>query len=415
MEEADTRGPQLVSFQPDTPFHQFVQLLNPIFERELGKQIVDPKNRKMPVGIPISGTHYRTAFERVLRRNNLTYQETETVFLIEEASKGETRVSSRSAEGAGTDTTGGPVALSTREIRISAILFDVNLSKVREIGLNWSQLLGTGDNQQGRQGNNRGTGGRGGEGQFFVNTENLFSSIDVLEAPSRIGLGRLVEFFRILEQEEAGTTIANPQVTVQSREEGRIQIGQDIPVQTQDFSGNTVTQFFSTGIIIDVTPTLLTRSVADTAGAPEMEFIHLDVRVEDSNTSPSASGPVINRNQANTQVLLLDKEATAIGGLIRTQETTSRSGVPGLKDLPPWVLGLRYIFGNEETSTIRRELLIVLRAEVVDPLRVRAKERSDQEILYEQRQRGRDALEQLGGEYEDAEQFPAPDSTGWPE
>jgi type IV pilus assembly protein PilQ len=201
-------------------------------------------------------------------------------------------------------------------------------------------------------------------------------------------------------------------VTVQSGEQGQIQIGQDIPIQTQDFSGNTVTQFFSTGIIVDVTPTLLTEAVADTAGAPEIEFIHLDVRVEDSNTSPSASGPVINRNQATTEVLLLDKEATAIGGLITTQETTSRVGVPVLKDLPPWVLGLRYIFGRETKNKVRRELLIVLRAEVVEPLQARV-EGADQELLYEQRRRAKEALRDLGGEYEDADGFPDPDSTGW--
>lgn len=147
------------------------------------------------------------------------------------------------------------------------------------------------------------------------------------------------------------------------------------------------------------------------AGAPEVEFIHLDVRVEDSNTSPSASGPIINRNQATTQVLLLDQEATAIGGLITTQETTSRSGVPGLKDLPPWVFGLRYIFGRETKNRVQRELLIVLRAEIVDPLTVRADDDEEGNLLEKRREHARDALRQLGGQYEDAEEFPRPDTT----
>ncbi len=423
--EQRTGSDQLVSFRPEMSFQQFIQLLNPLFQQETGKRIIDPKGRTMPIGVPISGMHYRQAFERVLRAKNLTYEETNTVFLIEKASASE---ASGRGGAASRDTSAQdrPASLSTREIRISALLFDVNLSKVREIGLSWRELFGSGEGQgqqaSGETGSQTGGGSAQGQGstgdgaargQFTVNTENLFSGLDLIQAPAQIGLQRLIDFFRFLEQEQAGKTIANPQVTVQSGEQGEIQIGQDIPIQTQDFSGNTVTQFFSTGIIVDVTPTLVTQSVADTAGAPEVEFIHLDVRVEDSNTSPSASGPVINRNQATTEVLLLDQEATAIGGLITTQETTTRVGVPLLKDLPGWVLGLRYIFGRETTNTVRRELLIVLRAEIVDPLRMRAQERADQELLYEQRRRARDALQDLGGEYEDAHSFPRPDSTGW--
>jgi type IV pilus assembly protein PilQ len=205
-----------------------------------------------------------------------------------------------------------------------------------------------------------------------------------------------------------GRTIANPQVTVQSGEQGQIQIGQDVPIQTTDFAGNTVTEFVQTGIIIDVTPTLLSQPVADTSGAPILDFIHMDVRVEDSNSQPSAAGTIINRNQANTQVLLLDGEATAIGGLISTQKTTSRSGVPILKDLPGWFFGLRYIFGTEQTNVTKQELLIVLRAEVVDPLKARAQKKLDKELLDQRRQQAQEALRKLGEEYPGEAEFPKP-------
>ncbi|MEZ4699542.1 MAG: hypothetical protein R2834_04365 [Rhodothermales bacterium] len=57
---------------------------------------------------------------------------------------------------------------------------------------------------------------------------------------------------RAFEQEGLGETIS-PTVTVQSGQKGNIQIGSDVPVQQRDFASNTITQFFSTGIIIDVT------------------------------------------------------------------------------------------------------------------------------------------------------------------
>lgn len=245
----------------------------------------------------------------------------------------------------------------------------------------------------------------------MVNTENLFDSVShILEAPDQVQLGTLVQFLRQLEQEDLGQTVANPEVTVQSGEQGQIQIGQDIPIQTQDFSGNTVTQFFSTGIIVDVTPTLISQPVVDTSGAPELDFVHMDIQVEDSNSSPSASGPVINRNQANTQVLLLDGEATAIGGLTTSEKTKSRVGIPLLKDLPPWFFGLRYIFGSEVTNINERELLIVLRAEVVDPLRMRADDKYQDEMIDERRRRAREAVRKLGERYQEESRFPEPET-----
>ena len=135
---------KVVSFRPDTPFQQFIQLLNPLFQQETGKRIIDPKGRTMPIGVPISGLHYREAFERVLRAKNLTYQETKTVFLIERASRTGTEASAGSASAVADEAESEdvPATLNTGEIQISAILFDVNLNKVREIGLSWSELIG---------------------------------------------------------------------------------------------------------------------------------------------------------------------------------------------------------------------------------------------------------------------------------
>src|SRR5690606_18122571 len=193
---------------------------------------------------------------------------------------------------------------------------------------------------QGGQGGGGGGGGLGGQqGQnqprFFLKTDDVFSSLDdIIIAPSRIDFTHLTQFFRLLESEGVGETVASPHVTVQSGIEGRMQIGSDVPVQVRDFAGNTITQFFSTGIIVDVTPTFVMQQVEDSTGLHEFEFVHLDVQVEKSGSTPSPSGPVIDRSTAQTQVLLLDGEQTVIGGLYTTEEVVSRRGIPVLKDLP---------------------------------------------------------------------------------
>ncbi|WP_263786601.1 type II and III secretion system protein [Salinibacter grassmerensis] len=411
----------LVSFGQETSLDQFIEIINPIFEREVGKRVVDPEDRTTPIGVSVSGMYYFDAFQRALEANGLSYRETDNVFLVQEARQDTSSMSSGTPQQSGE----GPLAtLGTREIRINAILFNLNLTKVRNRGLRWDEILGstqgggaggqggagggTGGAGGGAGGTGGGAGGAGGQGQnFAVRTDNLFESVDnILQAPDQISLSQFRRFLNLLEQDNVGRTVANPQVTVQSGEQGEIQIGQDVPIQTTDFAGNTVTEFFSTGIIIDVTPTLLSQPVADSSGAPVLDFIHLNVDVEDSNSQPSGSGPIINRNQASTQVLLLDNEATVIGGLISTQKTTRRSGVPVLKDLPGWFFGLRYIFGSETTNVTEQELLIVLRAEVVDPLRARADRDQKQDLIDERRRTAQEALRQLGQEYAEDAEFP---------
>lgn len=418
---------QLVSFQPDTPFDRFIELVNPIFEREVGKEIVDPEDRSTPIGVSVSGMYYFDAFELVLRANDLTYRETDRFFVVQPApEETQTGVAAQAQQDGGEgEQTPPPATLNSREIQINAILFNVNLTRARELGIDWSQFMSSasGGGQGGGQGSggtggggtgNGGTGNGNGQGgstqpRIQVDTEGFFDQFsDILSGPDQVELGVLARFFRALEQEDLGHTVANPQVTVQSGQQGQIQIGQDVPVQTRDFSGNTVTQFFETGIIVDVTPTLLTEPVADTSGAPLIDFIHLNVRVEDSNSTPTGSGPVINRNQATTQVLLLDGEATAIGGLTTTQETTSRRGIPILKDLPPWFFGLRYIFGRETTNVTERELLIVLQAKIVEPLEARAEKPYDDNLIEKRRQESRELLQRLGEEAMEHASYPAP-------
>jgi type IV pilus assembly protein PilQ len=49
-----------------------------------------------------------------------------------------------------------------------------------------------------------------------------------------------------------------------------------------------------------------------------------------------------------------------------------RQGVPLLKDLPWWVFGLRYIFGYDSKNSTKRELIVILKAEILPSLEDRA-------------------------------------------
>jgi type IV pilus assembly protein PilQ len=394
---------QLVSFLPTTPFDQFIDFLNPVFSSVTGKQVLDPESRKEPIGVSVTRMQFFDAFELVLQAKGLSFRETERYFIVQEESDEPDRSMGEQSSMQQASTTVKekmPATLDTPEIKISALLFEVNLSRVRELGLNWGVFLA--EETGGQQGNGSGGNGTGTNSgpRFKLNPNKLggpvgdFLDNDAIIAPDEIDFGDLARFFRALEDDGLGKTLAQPSVSVQSEEKGRIQIGSDIPIQVRDFSGNTITQFISTGIIVDVLPTLISEPLADTAKGM-LDFVHLDVKVERSSGRPFGSSVAVDRNTAQTQVLLLNQEQTVIGGLYSTDITTNRRGIPILKDLPPWFFGLRYIFGRETKTVARRELVIVLQAQVIDPLTKRAERSLSRDLLEQRRKEVKERIRQF--------------------
>jgi type IV pilus assembly protein PilQ len=176
----------------------------------------------------------------------------------------------------------------------------------------------------------------------------------------------ITALLRAFEKDELGRILAQPQLVVLSGKEGRIQVGQDFSIKTLDFAGNIVEQFFAVGTILTVKPTVYTEN--------DVNFIHLVIQMERSDVEPDPISTVVNKSEASTQVLLLDGETTVVGGLYSRDVRELRKGVPFLKDLPWWVLGLRYIFGYNMDSTYDRELMVVLRAHLLPQLEARTQD-----------------------------------------
>ncbi|MEM6327545.1 MAG: hypothetical protein AAF791_10545, partial [Bacteroidota bacterium] len=284
---------ELVSFPAGTPMNEFIRLVNPTFRRVTGKSVVDPQDREEAIGVSLNGVHFIDAFELVLDRQNLDFRETEGYFIIVEPAviidqnivSTTTDQQTISQIDAGPRTVGGgmeaaEVSAQDREVRISAIIFQLNRSVAKEKGVNWAALFSQGQGGEGANGAGGVTGGNGATGQdagvtFFVDGGSFFDALDgfLQSSSDRVPLTQLLSLFRYFEELGYGQTISSPSVVVRSGQQGQMQSGEDIPINTRDFQGNTITQFIQTGTIIDVKPTLIMEEV----DGEEIEFIHLDV------------------------------------------------------------------------------------------------------------------------------------------
>ena len=343
-----TNPDELVTMSANLPFDQAVELLSKVSETMKGKRIVSTYQSAEPIGIEIENMQYEKALVVLVQFRGLVYEEKEDVIIIKK--RGE-KVDNRTAD--------TYVTVDSREVKISAVFFEVNVNEAKKRGMDWKLLL---------QGKGLELGGL-----FGVDRTQSQTQTTVQEPSFDLGaagnfeagnlFGQATAIFKFFENENIGEVIASPNVVVRDGRAGRIQVGSDISIKQKDFAGNVVENFFSTGSIINVTPYVINEEGLD--------YVLLKITAERSSFVPDPTNTIINKTQAATEVVLLDGEETVIGGLFVNEEVKIRTGVPVLKDLPWYVFGLRYIFGTDETRITKKELVILLKAELVPTLKDR--------------------------------------------
>jgi type IV pilus assembly protein PilQ len=236
------------------------------------------------------------------------------------------------------------------QIEIMAKLVDIDLSALKSLGIKW-----------------------GLSNLDIGNVENPTDHIPADLDPPQIGVnagsdaaigtisgvlrrpwGVLEATLDALESNRQAHIISNPRITTIDNRQATILVGQKIPLIVQDVAGNAVSQLQTIGIKMTVTPHL----TADNK-------IVMDLRPEISDLSTQSTvqgGVIINTSEADTRVMVEDGQTAVIGGLIRTNESEVRTGVPVLMNIP----FLGGLFRSTSKVTQQRELVIFVRPKLVE-------------------------------------------------
>lgn len=371
---------EMITMTGDTPFTKAMTIFSSAFKRYTEKPVVFEEGgptggksaKSKEIGINIPSMYWRDAFELVLRVNGYWYVEHADYVRVYASAAGDSPKDSLTTK----------KAVNTREVEISAIFFEANRSEMESLGIDWSLtntagsavtsvgITNVGESSKSSSTDN-GESGSSGQIEYGI-TGKLRAFNNALD---------IMTMLKAIQSESLGELISAPSITVRSNETGRIQVGQDFSVKQRDFSGNTTEKFYSAGTIIEVTPSIMEYD--------SLEFVHLLIQAERSSVLPDPISTIINKTVANTSVILLDQEETVVGGLYTNDVQNVRRGVPFLKDLPWWVLGLRYIFGYNEDQVTKKELIIILRARIMPSLQDRATQkvaeiRAGQRVLQNQ-------------------------------
>ena len=238
-----------------------------------------------------------------------------------------------------------------KQVNISAILFEANIGDIKERGINWQAIL----SKHGlRIGSDYKSFQPSKDNSKFLPDFNFSVAGEGDIGPFSGYVNAVLKF---LENNELGEIVSRLSVTVRDGQTGRMQVGDDISVKQLDFAGNVTDNFIPTGTIIEVTPKLGEHE--------KLEYALVDVHVERSVPYPGEISTSISKTSSNTEVIMKDGEESIISGLLVTEERNIREGVPLLKDLPWWFFGLRYLFGYDKQVSLKKEIVILLKVEIV--------------------------------------------------
>jgi len=178
-------------------------------------------------------------------------------------------------------------------------------------------------------------------------------------------------YYRLLKTDSATRVLANPQLRTAEGLASQASFGERVPVPVTTFSPiatggvqqQPITSFNyeNIGVNIDITP----RTHHD-------DEVSLAVKVQVSSISGTGFGglPTFGNRAINTVIRLKDGETNMLAGLIRDDERTVLSGVPGLSDLP--VVGR--LFAHNRRETQQTDIILTLTPRIVRVLDLHAED-----------------------------------------
>jgi general secretion pathway protein D len=252
------------------------------------------------------------------------------------------------------------------QVLVQAIIADVSVDKSLDLGINWA-IDGSA--------NNLGAA-------TFISPVAGTSILDLYNdvksggtatsttppTGTTIGVGRLkasgVNFalmLRALQADARTNVIATPSVVTRDNQEAKMEVAQQVPFLTGQYSTTNGTgQAFQTiqqqdvGTLLTVTPTL-----------SEGDVVMLKLDVESSSLSSSATGvggnPITNKNIITTSVLIKDGGTLVLGGLIQDSVNNNEQAVPYLSKIP--VLG--ELFRTRNNQKTKSNFLIFLQPTIL--------------------------------------------------
>ncbi len=252
---------------------------------------------------------------------------------------------------------------SKAEVVVDVELLQINTARLRDLGVSLSsyslgQSLTVGTSSGGTGTGGTGTGTTTPSGIRLSDLQFLNQSNWLLTIPSFL--------YNFVKTNTDAQLLAKPQLRITEGEKANLVIGDRIPIPLTTFNtannvgGNIVPitsfQYTDVGIRIDIEPRV-----------HHNQEVTLKIKVEVSNLNGNVQGaggqsqPIIGTRTIDTVIRLQDGETNLLAGLIRTDETNSDQGFPGLSEIP--LIGR--LFSNKRNEAQRTDVILTMTPHII--------------------------------------------------
>lgn len=224
---------------------------------------------------------------------------------------------------------------------IEVTVAEVNLSDAEQLGVEWAYNHSNADGTI----TARTLGGLG------IGTGGLTINLLRPDASPRVIINALASKNR-------AKVLSSPRILARNGETATIQVGQEVPIitsqQTTPTTGATGSilqsvQYRSTGVILRVKP------IIHAGDRIELE-VSQEVSTAQSTTTGVSTSPTISTRRVDTRLSLKDGATVLLGGLMSSNQSKTKGGVPVLMDIP--ILG--QLFSVDSDTTTNTELMILI-------------------------------------------------------
>lgn len=212
--------------------------------------------------------------------------------------------------------------------------------------------------------------------QYFLKTSINGTTINMAQFGAATALNQVAPAFNLILGSESGSrvildllrtvtrvkVVSTPSLVVVNNEAAALQVGDQVPVTTRTATSvdspdaPTVNQieFKNTGVILNVRPRISANNM-----------VNIDVEQEISavvnNSNAETLTPTISQRRVRSQISVPSGQTVMLAGLISDREEGTRSGIPGLMNMP--------VIGKLVSSTgilkDRTELIVFIKPQII--------------------------------------------------
>lgn len=208
-----------------------------------------------------------------------------------------------------------------KQVLIEAVILQVTLKPGFNTGIDWSMLVN-----------------KNGKNKF--NLKTMLGNNDIASNFGQIGVGSLnVDDFaaqiQALNEVSTSKILSSPSIVAMNNEESKFHVGDTIPYVSTSITGSGDSafiienpRFIDVGIILSVIPTINNNGMVTMRLKPKMSSIVATI------SSVQGGIPQVNSTEVETTLMVADGMTIVMAGLKQVQNIHSKSGVPGLMDMP---------------------------------------------------------------------------------